>query len=114
MSMSRRRSRFRAFTIIESLVTLTIIVVTISVLLPAIAATRESARRSSCINNMRQIALALQNYETSYHTFPSGVVNPGGPIHNTPDGVHIGWIVQLLPYLEQSSISRTMNTDLSV
>ena len=114
MRMTRRRSLPRAFTIIELLVTLTIIVMMISVLLPAIAATRESARRVGCINNMRQIALALQNYETTYHTFPPGVVNPRGPIHNTPDDLHIGWIVQLLPYLEQNGVSRAIDTEFSV
>ena len=114
MRMTRRKSLRGAFTIVELLVTLTIIVMMVSLLLGAITATRESARRASCINNMRQIALSLQNYETSFHSFPSGVVNPTGPIHNTPDDLHIGWIVQILPYMEQNCVARAIDTDLSV
>ena len=114
MTIIHRRQTNRAFTIIELLVTLTIIVGMICILFPAIAATRESSRRIGCLNNLRQLSLAIQNYETSFHMLPSGVVNPTGPIHQTPDDLHVGWIVQLLPYLEQTSVARSIDTDVSV
>ncbi len=114
--MTRGRVKFRraAFTIIELLVTLTIIVMMAGVLLPAIAESREAARRSGCINNLRQVALALQNYETSSRVLPPGVVNSKGPIENDFEGLHIGWITQLLPFMEQVRVYQAIDFDVSV
>jgi prepilin-type processing-associated H-X9-DG protein len=103
-----------AFTIIETLMVVAIIAILLSMMLPGILASREAANRVSCINNMRQIAIALSNYETQYELLPPGVVNPTGPIHNRPDDLHIGWIVQLLPFLEQQRLAQTVDTDVSV
>jgi prepilin-type processing-associated H-X9-DG protein len=62
---------------------------------------------------MRQIILATQNYETQYGVFPPGVVNPYGPIRSVREEQHIGWTVQLLPFMEQNGLAQGIDTRLS-
>jgi len=96
----------RGFTLIELLVVIAIIAVLIALLLPAVQQAREAARRTQCKNNLAQICLALQNYEMGFEVLPPGTVNPSGPIINkpSPDAYHVSWTVQILPYLEMSTI----------
>jgi prepilin-type N-terminal cleavage/methylation domain-containing protein len=94
----------RGFTLIELLVVIAIIAILIALLLPAVQQAREAARRSQCKNNLAQIALATLNYEMAHGVLPPGCVNPDGPITSTAEGYHMGWTVQLLPYLEQSAL----------
>ena len=100
------------FTLIELLVVMAIIAVLIALLLPAVQSSREAARRCQCVNNLVQINVAIQNYESSHEMLPPGVVNPTGPIANTPSGYHMGWMVQILPYIEQKNAFR--KTDFKV
>jgi prepilin-type N-terminal cleavage/methylation domain-containing protein/prepilin-type processing-associated H-X9-DG protein len=93
----------RAFTLIELLVVIAIIAMLISLLLPGVQSAREAARRVQCVNNLVQLNLAIQNYESAHEILPSGVVNPTGPIQNLPKGYHMSWIVQILPYIEQKN-----------
>jgi prepilin-type N-terminal cleavage/methylation domain-containing protein/prepilin-type processing-associated H-X9-DG protein len=93
----------RGFTLVELLVVITIIGILIALLLPAVQAAREAARRASCVNNLTQIGIALQNYESSHGVLPPGTIDKQGPIHNKPEGYHMGWLVQLLPYIEENS-----------
>jgi prepilin-type N-terminal cleavage/methylation domain-containing protein/prepilin-type processing-associated H-X9-DG protein len=109
-----RRVPPAGFTLIELLVVMAIIGVLIALLLPAVQAARGAARRTECLNNMMQVGLGLQNYETAWETFPPGVVNPTGPIANTAQGYHYSWIVQLLPFLEQNSTSSHLNFERGV
>jgi len=81
----------RAFTLIELLVVIAIIAILIAMLLPAIQAAREAARRSSCSNNMKQLALACMNYESAHSGFPPSEI--GGSYHS-------GWPWRLLPYCD--------------
>src|SRR5436305_1441826 len=94
----------RGFTLIELLVVIAIIAVLVALLLPAVQAAREAARRSQCTNNLKQIMLALANYESSNGSLPpSGVIttpaSPNGPLTT------FGMKARLLPYMEQVSIA---------
>ena len=85
--------RKRGFTLIELLVVIAIIAVLIALLLPAVQAAREAARRSQCVNNMKQIGLAMFNYESSTNAFPYGSWCCGQPGAN--------WVIMLYPNMEQ-------------
>jgi len=93
--------RRTAFTLVELLVVIAIIGVLVSLLLPAIQSAREAARRSGCTNNLMQLGMAIHAYESSHLVLPAGVINAAGPIRNEPVGQHIGWLVHLLPHLEE-------------
>jgi len=90
----------RAFTLVELLVVIAIIGILVALLLPAVQAAREAARRMSCSNNLKQITLALHNYESSLRTFP-----PGGL------GFPFVWSAHahLLPYAEQENLEGLLN-----
>jgi prepilin-type N-terminal cleavage/methylation domain-containing protein len=95
----------RGFTLIELLVVITIIGILIGLLLPAVQAAREAARRAQCQNNIRQLALALANYEATNRCLPPGKINaflPYGPPRTT-------WLIQLYPYIEQNSLYQRFN-----
>jgi prepilin-type N-terminal cleavage/methylation domain-containing protein/prepilin-type processing-associated H-X9-DG protein len=102
------------FTLIELLVVIAIISVLIALLLPAVQAAREAARRAQCCNNLMQLGIALQSYESSHEMLPPGVVNPTGPILDQPKGYHFGWLVQILPYCEQRNIYNHLNYQIGV
>ena len=108
---SPRTSRQRAFTLVELLVVIAIIGVLVALLLPAVQAAREAARRVSCLNNMTQLGLSLHSYEFHYEALPPGVTNPDGPIRNEPQGQHVSWTVKVLPYLEQNAMWRKFDQE---
>jgi prepilin-type N-terminal cleavage/methylation domain-containing protein len=88
----------RGFTLVELLVVIAIIGVLVALLLPAVQAAREAARRSSCSNNLKQIGIAVHNYHDTYNIFPTGGVQPG-PCCATPSAA--GWGLHILPFMEQ-------------
>lgn len=92
------------FTLVELLVVIAIIGILVALLLPAVQAAREAARRTQCLNNLTQMGLAMQNYEFAMESLPAGSINPDGPIRSEANGQHIGWTVQLLPYLEENGL----------
>jgi len=98
-TVSRNRT---GFTLIEILVVVAIIAVLIALLLPAVQQARESARRTSCKNNIKQIALALHNYQSSHSVFPPGVLGTSGSTSN--GHLLTTWQTFILPYVEQSSL----------
>jgi prepilin-type N-terminal cleavage/methylation domain-containing protein len=112
MPSSDSRSPVRAaFTLVELLVVIAIIGVLVALLLPAVQAAREAARRSSCGNNLRQMGLALQNFESTYKEFPASL---RAALPNA-SGQYDGWSVQgqILPYVEKGSIYDSINFDLT-
>ena len=94
------------FTLVELLVVIAIIGVLVSLLLPAVQAAREAARRTSCKNNIVQLGVAVHNFEFSTEHLPAGVINPDGPIRSEPDGQHVSWLLQIMPYIEMQNVYR--------
>tara|TARA_B100000809_G_scaffold263013_1_gene315285 strand:+ start:4582 stop:5607 length:1026 start_codon:yes stop_codon:yes gene_type:complete len=93
------RSQTRGVTLVELLVSVTIIAVLITLLLPAVQIARESARRTACGNHLRQIGLAMANYQNEYTYFPTGCIEC-----RSKSRKKIAWNVAILPYLEQENI----------
>jgi prepilin-type N-terminal cleavage/methylation domain-containing protein len=100
----------RGFTLVELLVVIAIIGILIALLLPAIQAAREAARRSTCLNNIRQLGVAMHNYLDGNKHFPWGadikVDSRGTPVSNFCYGSH--WSAQLLPFLEEGALFRQL------
>jgi prepilin-type N-terminal cleavage/methylation domain-containing protein/prepilin-type processing-associated H-X9-DG protein len=107
------KSRFsRGFTLIELLVVIAIIAVLIALLLPAVQAAREAARRSQCVNNLKQIGLAMHNYHSSNNTFPQGHSQAASQIGYS--GAYAGWTewsahAEMLGYIEQGPLYNSIN-----
>jgi prepilin-type N-terminal cleavage/methylation domain-containing protein/prepilin-type processing-associated H-X9-DG protein len=110
----RAQSDRAGFTLIELLVVIAIIAVLIALLLPAVQAAREAARRAQCLNNVMQLGIALQSYESSHELLPPGVVNTTGPILDQPKGYHYGWLVQILPFFEQRNVYNHLNFKIGI
>ncbi len=110
--MATSRLVKKGFTLIELLVVIAIIAVLIALLLPAVQQAREAARRSDCKNKLKQIGLALHNYEETHKTFPPGVVKTeavavaGG---NIASG--FGWGTYILPFLDNAPLFKKFNTN---
>jgi len=100
------RSR-RGFTLIELLVVIAIIAVLIALLLPAVQAAREAARRSQCINNLKQIGLASMNYESANECLPASTTFPTSQCQGW--GWSFGWATSILPQMEQQSMFNALN-----
>jgi prepilin-type N-terminal cleavage/methylation domain-containing protein/prepilin-type processing-associated H-X9-DG protein len=100
-TMSARKQS--AFTLVELLVVIAIIGVLVALLLPAVQAAREAARRTACTNNLKQLALALLNYHNARNQFPLGAYSAVQEDHPAEeDG--LGWATQILPQLEEQSV----------
>lgn len=112
-----KRGRKDGFTLIELLVVIAIIAVLISLLLPAVQQAREAARRTQCRNNLKQIALALHNYESAHRTFPparfsnNSATKPGASVVSTSTWreKYTNWSVMVLPFLEQQNLYNVYN-----
>ena len=101
---ARRR---RGFTLVELLVVIAIIGILVALLLPAVQAAREAARRMSCSNNLRQMGIALHNYHDTYKRFPPSTILPTGATYD-------GWSAQarLLPFIEQENLQDLIDWNL--
>ena len=104
----------RAFTLVELLVVIAIIGILIALLLPAVQAAREAARRTQCGNNFKQLALATHNYHDTLGTFPPGAVGPLTPAFpQFSQLTHHGLATFLLPYMEQQPLANQYRWDVS-
>ena len=116
--------QLRGFTLIELLVVIAIIAVLIALLLPAVQGAREAARRAQCVNNLKQIGLAIANYESTHGCIVPGYISATGPLARlgvsgyNPDpqtndnGPGWGWLALLLPFAEQTPLYNAINVDL--
>jgi prepilin-type N-terminal cleavage/methylation domain-containing protein len=106
------------FTLVELLVVVAIIATLIGLLLPAVQSAREAARRTKCLNNLRQVGLAVLQVESAYSMFPSGGVEPWPQIENYqsggkpfgPDRQGLSWAFQILSFLENGPVSALVRT----
>lgn len=105
--------RHSAFTLIELLVAIAIIAVLLALTLPAMQQAREAARRSTCRNNLRQIGLALHNYEDAFRSFPPGGLAQSGRLKFPPmsgPGAGVSFFVSILPQLDRQALYSRFNT----
>jgi prepilin-type N-terminal cleavage/methylation domain-containing protein/prepilin-type processing-associated H-X9-DG protein len=94
------KAKNRAFTLVELLVVIAIIGILVALLLPAIQAAREAARRTECGNKMKQLGIAMQNYHDTYKAFPAlGTRGMGEDV-----GWYFSWVIPILPYIEQAQM----------
>ncbi len=123
MTLRRRNSKctpygLSGFTLVELLVVIAIIGVLVALLLPAVQAAREAARRMTCSNNLKNIGLSIQNFHGAANKFPKGVhygISSGGsPLCQVPQKyckiprTGKGWIVDILPYMEQAPLHESL------
>lgn len=102
------------FTLVELLVVIAIIGILVAMTLPAVQASRETARRSQCVRNLSQLSLGVQNYEMAHEVFPPGVIDKQRPIHSVAQGDHRNWIIHLLPYIEEIPAYRHIDQSVGV
>ena len=108
----RKTNQHKGFTLVELLVVIAIIGILIGMLLPAVQSVREAARRTQCLNNMRQLGLSLHNYESAHRAFPPSRLEPDNqriPTDQTANSQAVSafqsWTTLLLPFIEQGNLS---------
>lgn len=106
MSLSRRRA---AFTLVELLVVIAIIGVLVALLLPAVQAAREAARRMQCQNHLKQLALGLLNYHDSKGIFPPSLQFDAGQAPGSSTNFRPNWVIMMLPHIEQQGLYDSFN-----
>lgn len=108
---SPQNNQHRAFTLVELLVVIAIIAILVGLLLPAVQAAREASRRLQCLNNQKQLGLAVLNFESSYRYFPASGWTVAS--RTNPQGKFVSWRVSILPYLEHSNVRDLYRFDLN-
>src|SRR3954471_2460815 len=106
--MFRKQALNRAFTLVELLVVIAIIGILVALLLPAVQAAREAARRTSCVNKMHQMGIALMNYHDSTKHFPPGLSDEPNIESTTPNPsefAELGFVPYILPHMEEGGLA---------
>jgi prepilin-type N-terminal cleavage/methylation domain-containing protein len=103
MSLTKRKSfaRCTAFTLVELLVVIAVIGILVALLLPAIQAAREAARRAQCLNNVKQVCLAVQSYESARKSYPTG----GTRTKASGSAYGHSWWISILPFMEENALA---------
>ncbi len=109
LATSPRRPSPRAFTLVELLVVIAIIGVLVALLLPAVQAAREAARRQQCQSNLRQLSIGLLNYESAKQTFPSAFEFTVGQDPALLTNMGPNWAILILPFIEQQAVYSRIN-----
>ncbi len=109
--MKKTNSSANGFTLVELLVVIAIIGILIGMLLPAVQQVREAARRISCANNMRQLGIALHNYESARIELPSGWTTADDTALGAPGW---GWSAQILPFVEAGNVFKNLNMNVEI
>lgn len=109
MATKRKRA---GFTLVELLVVIAIIAMLVTLLLPAVQAAREAARRTQCLNNLRQTGLAILNFESARATFPAGSFIDAPCCSNLK--TYSGWTVEILPFMENTQLKNLYDPNISV
>lgn len=99
----------RAFTLIELLVVIAIIGILVSLLLPAVQSARESARRTQCQNNIKQVLLSLHNYHDTLKGLPPSLTFDAGEDPGFSENMRVNWIIRILPFMEQQTVFEKFN-----
>lgn len=110
----KRQSARVGFTLIELLVVMAIIAVLIALLLPAVQAARERARHAGCINNLKQIGLAIANYTSAHSMLPPGYIAIYDPLRQVELGPGWGWAAMILPELENRAVFESIDFNLPI
>jgi prepilin-type N-terminal cleavage/methylation domain-containing protein len=113
--MKKLRSFNKGFTLVELLVVIAIIGILVGLLLPAVQAAREAARRMQCSNNLKQLGLAVHNFESATKKLPASILAPTVyPNYNDGKYGYVGHLVMLLPYLEQNAVYQPFSSNIDL
>ena len=107
--MARSLPRRTGFTLIELLVVIAIIAILIALLLPAVQQAREAARRSQCVNNLKQLGLALHNYHDTHNALPPGWIGVTGNVPDMEGNSGFAWGAHILPQMDQAPLYNQLN-----
>lgn len=96
-------------TLVETLIVITVIGLLVAILIPAVQMVRESARRSQCSTNLKQLSLALHNYHSAHRVFPPSIMFDEGDYPDGPEKYRKNWVVSILPFLEEQGLYDQFN-----
>lgn len=101
--------RRTGFSLLELLISISVIIVLVTLLTPGVQMCRQVARRTQCANRLRQLSIAVHNYNHLHGMLPPGCVNETGPVVTAESGYHMNWLAQVLPFIDREAIYREID-----